>query len=98
MARLTDAERETHIRYSQDSPTGVIVTAIRKDITELQKKGYRLLSVDHEFYRFECPKKAISFRTVGGTQVKPKRTLSPEHKRKLREARDGRKESTKDNQ
>jgi len=82
-SKLTDEERESHIRYSQSDKTAVITTAIRKDILELQRKGYRVISIANEYYTFEGPKNFISFRTIEKTEVESGRKLSPEHKEKL---------------
>ena len=86
-SRLTDVERETIICYNSQDDLATITTAIRSDISELQRKGYRLISVDREFYRFEVPKKYISFRTYEKTEVEPKKKLSEEHKEKLKKGR-----------
>lgn len=87
-SRLTDVERESIIVYNQKEPNGIIVTAIPKDILELQRKGFKVLSIDHEFYTFEAPKKYISFRTIVATEVPTKRTMSDEQKLKLKRGRE----------
>ena len=84
--RLTAEERETVIIHSEVDSFVTIDTSIRRDITQCQNKGYQLMGVSGETYRFKCSKACISFRTekTGDT---PKRVLSEEHKAKLMAAR-----------
>ena len=84
--RLTAEERETVIIHSEVDSFITIDTSIRRDITQCQNKGYTLVSVSGETYRFQCPKNSISFRTLKA-EGKPKRVLSEEHKAKLMAAR-----------
>lgn len=82
---LTKEERETHILIPESEPKVTISTSIRTHITQLQKRGYTLVSVDHEVHTFEGPKGSISFRTV--SQREPKK-LSAEQLEKMRKGRE----------
>jgi c-di-GMP-related signal transduction protein len=81
---LTKEERETHVVVSEDQPKMTVTTSIRKDISMLQKRGYTLVSVDHEVHTFEAPKQYLSFRSV---QQGKKRKISEEQLKKMQEAR-----------
>ncbi len=81
---LSKYETETVIVFSNGSPTATVYTCNRRIMTNCVKRGYTLIAKDSFSKTFECPKRAISFRSA---IPKPRKPMTEEAKLKLKESR-----------
>jgi hypothetical protein len=79
-------ERETVIVFNEEEGFASIWTASQQVYKKLLRRGYALESDNERSASFKVSKRLITFRGFP-EGAKPRRTLTPEHKAKLREGR-----------